>query len=168
MKFKIADRYLNLLRSIFVMATIIMGILPVQKLSAQKIVSNKPMVSRQEADSIRIDIMSRELHLSPAESKKFWPYFDEYTSKLQELDRDYFRKVGIFKANIDKLNDEALNQFVENDFTYQQRKLDLKKKYNTLFKSILPLKKLAHYYIAQDQFSRQLIRYRIKKGLNKP
>lgn len=135
--------------------------------SAQKSSQSKPMVTRQEADSLRIDIMSRELHLSPEESKKFWPYFDLYTQELQALDRTYFRKVGIFKNNIDKLNDAALTQFVSDDFNFQQQKLDLKKKYNAIFKSFLPVRKLAHYYIAQDQFSRQLIRFRIKKGLNK-
>ena len=128
----------------------------------------KPMVTRQEADSLRIDIMSREMHLSPEESKKFWPYFDQYTQELQTLDQTYFHKVGIFKNTIDKLNDAALTQIVSDDFNFQQQKLDLKKRYNSIFKSFLPIRKLAHYYIAQDQFSRQLIRYRIKKGLNKP
>jgi len=135
--------------------------------AAQRLPQNKPAISREEADSLRVDVMTRELRLSPDESKKFWPLFYEYTGELQNLDQEYFHKVGVFKKNIDRLTDAELNQFLADDFSFQQQKLDLKKKYNQRFRLFLPVRKLAHYYIAQEQFSRQLIRFRIRRGLTR-
>lgn len=138
-----------------------------QQVMAQRI-PHHALVTQAEADSIRIDVMNRELKLSPAESRKFWPYFTRYTVELQNLNQNYFHKAALLKKNIDELNDSELNQSITDEFVFQQQKLDLKKKYNTLFRSVLPVRKLAHFYIAQEQFSRQLIRYRIKKGQTKP
>ncbi len=134
---------------------------------AQRLPQNKPVISREEADSLRVDVMTKELKLSPDESKKFWPVFYEYTGELQNLDQEYFHRAGVFRKNIDRLNDTELNQFLADEFNFQERKLELKKKYNNRLRAFLPVRKLAHYYLAQEQFSRQLIRFRIKKGLSR-
>lgn len=134
---------------------------------AQRLPQNKPVISREEADSLRVDVMTKELKLSPDESKKFWPVFYEYTGELQNLDQEYFHRAGVFRKNIDRLNDTELNQFLADEFNFQERKLELKKKYSNRLRAFLPVRKLAHYYLAQEQFSRQLIRFRIKKGLSR-
>ena len=135
-------------------------------LIAQHIQKGHQLITRSEADSIRVLVMNREMHLTTDESKKFWPIYDAYLKEMQGLDQVYFKKQGILKKNIDHLNDKDLNSFIVDDFDFQQRKLNLKIKYNEILRGILPIRKLAHFYIAQDQFSRQLIRYRISKGVN--
>lgn len=133
--------------------------------AGQQLEQKHPVITSREADSLRVSVINKELHLSSEESRKFWPVYNDFSKELNLLDQEYFKKLNLFKKNIDQLNDNELNRFIADDFDFQQQRIDLKKKYNTLLRSFLSLRKLAHYYIAQDQYARQLIRYRILKAL---
>ncbi|MOA32901.1 hypothetical protein D3C78_1541570 [compost metagenome] len=45
-----------------------------------------------------------------------------------------------------------------NDFSVKQRELDLERKYYDKFKKVLSMKKVAKFYMAEEQFKRELIK----------
>jgi len=146
---------------------LIWSVCSVSTVMAQNRQGARQMITPQEADSLRVDLLNREVHLSREESKNFWPVYDQYLSKLESLQQNFARDNAADRKNIDHLSSAELNQFINREFDFQQKKLDLKREYDQIFRKILPIIKLAHFYIAQDKFSSQLIRYRISKGLTR-
>jgi hypothetical protein len=50
-----------------------------------------------------------------------------------------------------------VEQLVNDDIANRQKELDLQKEYNEKFKAILPIKKVAKLYAAEEQFKVVLI-----------
>jgi|GEM_PF-3513468 len=127
---------------------------------------NDHKITRQEADSIRSVVMNRELLLNTNEASRFWPIYDREQRDIQKLNRDYFTWFNMHKGMIDRMTNPELEDFLQKQDDYQQKKLELRRLYNNLFRKILSLKQIAHLYLAEDKFARELVQYRIRKGLS--
>jgi len=55
------------------------------------------------------------------------------------------------------LSDKEVEQLVDNEITFRQKEIDLQKEYHIKFKGILPIKKVAKLYEAEEQFKRYLL-----------
>ncbi|MNE83802.1 hypothetical protein D3C80_1806490 [compost metagenome] len=60
--------------------------------------------------------------------------------------------------NADNLSDKEIEEAILNDFTLKQRELEMERKYYDKFKKVLPMKKVAKFYMAEEQFKRELIK----------
>jgi hypothetical protein len=49
-------------------------------------------------------------------------------------------------------------KLIDDELEYRQKELDLQRKYNPEFKKVLPVKKVAKFYRAEQQFKINLIR----------
>ncbi|MGB3075462.1 MAG: hypothetical protein WBB36_09075, partial [Chitinophagales bacterium] len=54
--------------------------------------------------------------------------------------------------------DEQVNKVIENEFISRQKELDIAKRYNNEFKKILPVKKVAKLYRAEQLFKISLLK----------
>lgn len=70
---------------------------------------------RNKIEAIQIAYLTKELALTPDEAEKFWPVYNEYRGELTNTRRD-------------ARNDEVL---------FEERVLNVRKKYKTDFKRIL-------------------------------
>ena len=61
------------------------------------------------------------------------------------------------KKNQEEMTDKEMEQAMDNDFAFRQKELDLQTEYNSKFKAVLPIKKVAKLYQAEEQFKRVLI-----------
>ncbi len=122
-------------------------------------------VTRQEADSLRTAIMNRELLLSPAEASRFWPVFQAQLEELQLLNKNYFMWFNANKDKIQEFSKGELDDFLKKQDEYYVNKFNLRKHYDQAYRRILSTRQLAHFYVAEEKFSRQLIRFRLRKGL---
>lgn len=123
-------------------------------------------ITRQEADSIRSVIMNRELLLNPAEASRFWPVYERELKEIQKLNRDYFIWLNQNKNQVDRMSNSELQDFLQKQDEYLQKKLDLRRAYDIQFRKILSLKQIAHLYLSEDKYARELVQYRIRKGLS--
>jgi hypothetical protein len=62
------------------------------------------------------------------------------------------------------MSDKEVEKHVENELIYKQSELDLLKKYHILFKKIMPVRKVALLYRAEEDFKRELLRRIQEKG----
>ncbi|MEI7801888.1 MAG: hypothetical protein WCI97_04540, partial [Bacteroidota bacterium] len=46
---------------------------------------------------------------------------------------------------------------IDNEFNYQQQELNIKKKYNEELKKVLPVKKVAKFWVAEQKFKLYLL-----------
>ncbi|MBC7654511.1 MAG: hypothetical protein H7098_08575 [Oligoflexus sp.] len=108
-----------------------------------------PKKSKQ-IEAIKIGYLTRRLDLSPEESERFWPVYNQYQQGLQDINRQ--------KKAARAQNGDDANKLVDDDFKYEDKILDLKKKYRYEFKKILSPEKVKSLYVAERDFREELIR----------
>ncbi|MBL0329071.1 MAG: hypothetical protein IPP64_06570 [Bacteroidetes bacterium] len=149
----------NALKTILVLAFIsLAGIIYSQPMGPPP----KGKVDRQKEkkdniEAMKIAYLTSKLELTPEEAQKFWPVYNQYNDKLAELRKKRKMDVREAKKNQEEMTDKEMEQAMDNDFAFRQKELDLQTEYNSKFKAVLPIKKVAKLYQAEEQFKRVLI-----------
>lgn len=105
-------------------------------------------------ESLKIGFLTQRLNLTPEESQKFWPVFNQFENEMKALREN--RKDG--PPDVDNMSDKDAEKFVDDELGRRQKELDVMKKYHSQFKQVLPIRKVAKLYGAQEEFKRELLR----------
>ena len=112
---------------------------------------------REEIEAMKVGFLTRKLELTSEEAKTFWPVYNQYQSELDKL-RDNRRKERMAAKNeLEGMSDKEVEKIVDGEIAFRQSELDVMKKYNAQFKSVLPMKKVAKLYRAEEDFKRELL-----------
>jgi len=117
-----------------------------------------PQQKREQLESMRIGFITRHLSLTASEAQRFWPVYNEYQADLQRLKKSHRSTTIAAKSNFDAMSDSEIEKLIDNHIIHQQRELDIKKKHHARFKEVLPIKKVAKLYHAEEQFKRELLK----------
>ena len=128
-------------------------------LDAQNSGGEKPTASGAErVQALKVAFITKALNLTSEEAEKFWPIYNEYQDK-----RDVVRKE--LQANRQKVKDgsetmsaEELMKLADQEMTLRQQDLDLQKEMHAKLKKVLPAKKLAQLYVAEEDFKKELLK----------
>ncbi|HSH65868.1 MAG TPA: hypothetical protein VLB84_08740 [Bacteroidia bacterium] len=112
---------------------------------------------RENIEAMKVAFITQKLDLTPQEAQQFWPVYNEYSDKTKELRKKRRQDNREARSNFDELSDKEIEQVVNNDLAYRQKELDIQKEYNEKFKAVLPIKKVAKLYAAEEQFKVVLI-----------
>jgi hypothetical protein len=107
--------------------------------------------------SLRIAIYTDVLKLTPSEAKLFWPVFEEYQKKTNELKYAEKRNRDEAARNYSMLTDAEAQTVLNKMIGFEQKQLDLKKEYLEEFKKVLPIKKVLLLQKAELQFKKALL-----------
>lgn len=107
---------------------------------------------KERVEAFKIGFMTRELALTPEESKRFWPVYDEMQEKEAELRKQY--QPG--KPVRDMTNQEASAQF-ERKMALLDAEHDLQRQYLLRLKEVLPLQKVLLLPQVEREFKRKLM-----------
>lgn len=105
----------------------------------------------------RIAFITQELSLTPEEAQVFWPVYNEYNQKRNQmmiLHREERKDV----TDIDKLSESELMELADEDIRNMEDMVALRREYHEKFKQILPVKKVILLYNAERDFNRKLYR----------
>lgn len=112
-----------------------------------------------EIQAERVTFYNTFLELTPAESDKFWPLFNEYTQKQKELKKDHQKSIKALRGKShNQLTKEESNQLINSDQTLKQSLLNLEKEYSTKFQTAINVQKVAKLKEAELQFKKALIK----------
>ncbi|TVQ07686.1 MAG: hypothetical protein EA361_17875 [Bacteroidetes bacterium] len=141
------------LQSIQWLSLAMMFLLPVM-------VAGQPgMGQRQEQyrqmEAKRIAFITRELSLTPEEAQVFWPVYNEYNQKRNQMMIRH-REERKVTADIDKLSESELMDLADEDIRNMEDMVALRREYHERFKQILPVKKVILLYNAERDFNRKL------------
>ena len=143
---------------LFSLASLAQG--PPQSEQSQK-QDQRPVKERVEA--LKVGFLTERLNLTPEEAKVFWPVYNQYQDELEQLRKSRRDNLVNAKTNFDEMSDKDVEKVIDAEFAIRQSELDLQKKYNSRFKQVLPMKKVARLYKAEEDFKRQLLE-RIKEN----
>jgi len=113
---------------------------------------------KEQVESMKIAFITQKLDLSPEEAQQFWPVYNKYRDELDKLRENHHKNMEKAGKDLSGLSDQEVEQFVDNEIAFRQTEVDILKKYHTQFKKVLPVKKVALFYRAEDEFKRELLR----------
>jgi len=94
-------------------------------------------------EALRIAFISQQLNLTPQEAQTFWPVYNQYRGDLETLRKNF------------KQGPEA-PLTAEQQLDFEQKKLDLKKKYKGQFEAALGKTKVNQLYNLENEFHQKL------------
>jgi hypothetical protein len=120
---------------------------------------------KAEIEAMKVGFLTQKLELTPDEAKTFWPVYNQYQDELGKLRDSHRKERKAAKEDIDTMSDKEVEKLVDGEIVFRQSELDILKKYNSQFKSVLPMKKVEKLYRAEEDFKRELLqRIREKQG----
>jgi Spy/CpxP family protein refolding chaperone len=90
-------------------------------------------------------IYAERMNLTEAESKAFWPVYDEYEAELKKLNDRFLELINDFAANYDTLNDEQAAAMLKERLSIDRRRTDLRVRYCERIAKVLPGKKALRF-----------------------
>jgi hypothetical protein len=100
----------------------------------------------------RIAIFTETLPLTPEEAQGFWPIYNEYLDKREQMQEDMKSK-----KKLDVMSDDEVEDQVKRHFEMRQRDLDLEKDLYQKLRAVIPLRKIVKIPNAEREFREQLL-----------
>jgi predicted TIM-barrel fold metal-dependent hydrolase len=117
--------------------------------------SQNPMREKVEekVKTQRIAFITQRLSLTETEAQQFWPIFNEFTEKVQQI-----RKQPKPEKPADELDNADVEKNIMAQFDRDAKELELKKEYFQKLKKVISVKKIAKLYRAEKDFRTELVR----------
>ena len=102
--------------------------------------------------AMRIAYITNTLELTPEESEKFWPIFNEMEQKMRDLRKD------VRNNRTEPETDAAAKQAIMDQLAMEQQRLDLEKEYLEKLNEVISYTKLYRLKKAEKDFKRELLK----------
>ncbi len=114
---------------------------------------------QEKIEALKIAFITQELNLSPQEAQQFWPVYNQLEEELKVVRKDKWtnRIEAGMMLDFDIMSDADIEDALRIEFETAERELALRKKYFDEFKKVIPLKKVALLYKAEERFKMKLL-----------
>jgi hypothetical protein len=133
------------------------------------LLSAQPRRAPQEVgdriEAMRIAFITDRLRLTPEESQRFWPVFNQMEDDLK-TNRQKFKP----RKDLAEMTDAEVDDFIQNHLDREQKELDIKRAYADKLRKVLPPRKIAMLHMIDQQFKAKLLERARENnpGPNKP
>ncbi|MCK5822611.1 MAG: hypothetical protein KAG95_01310 [Bacteroidales bacterium] len=122
-------------------------------------VSGQNPNNRRERIKIqKIAFITSKLQLTPEEAQQFWPVYNEFDNKIENLNKEKNKELRNYVLNKDNISDSESVKVADDFIQYGIKLANLKQEYHLQFKKILTAKKVVSLYMAEGQFKQYLIK----------
>lgn len=122
--------------------------------------------NREKIESEKVAFITNKLDLSVKEAQNFWPVYNEFQKKREEL---FIEKRKIHKnltKNVETLSDEEIIEVLNKIGELKMKEVKLEKEYTDKFLKILPPKKVVMLHKTEMEFKRTLLK-KLKENKSK-
>lgn len=121
---------------------------------------------KEQIKALKVAFITDELSLTSDEATKFWPLFNAFEDKQQEI------KKQKLKGYLNKIDDDSFDKLSEKDASTMLAQIEstedelykLKKKFATALKGVISPVKILKLKKAEEKFNRKLLQqYRDRK-----
>lgn len=126
-------------------------------ITLQLVSQDRSEKAREKIEAKKVAYLSEKLNLTVEEAQVFWPVYNEYNTELKKERRE--RR----ENNLEIITDDQASKLIDKQINYQQRELDLKKRYNEKIKSTIGAKKTLMLWRYDRKFKEDMIR-QVKGG----
>ena len=122
---------------------------------------------KEKIKALKVAFITTELNLTPDEAAKFWPLFNAFEDRQQEIKKQKFKAYLERTDNnaIDKLSEKEAATLLTQIESTEDELYQLKKKFVFNLKGILPSTKILKLKKAEEQFSKKLLQQYLDKKI---
>ncbi len=111
---------------------------------------------KAQIHAAKMAYISDRLHLTSRQASNFIPVYNDFENEIRDVRRSIFRKYkGTDLANAD---DETSRQYIDDNLDYQQKVIEIKRKYNDQFLRVISSQQLSELTKAEREFKEMLIK----------
>ncbi len=116
-------------------------------------------ILKDKIEAQKIAYITNELSLTATEAQQFWPIYNEFSDKNEEVVKAFRKSNNEDKAvNPETISDKEAMEMADDQIIQAQKVLEVRKKYHIEFKKVLPPKKLLKLYQAERDFKKYLLK----------
>ncbi len=105
----------------------------------------------------KMAFFNEKLQLTPAESSKFWPYYNDYQNRRDKVARDRNTLLEYYEANKTNMTEDEAAELILKYKTFQQEETRLLEAYTSKFQEVLPAKKVMQIFTLELEFKKWLL-----------
>jgi len=137
-------------RIIYLVILSVISVLNGLSLKAQ----NRPVEILQQR---KVRFFNERLQLTPAESKSFWPVYNDYQNRRDKITADRNNLLSYFTSNSGNLTAAEASDAINKYLLYQQQENDLLHTYTKRFLEFMPPNKVMKIFIVENEFKKWLL-----------
>lgn len=115
-------------------------------------------LKRDEIAAQKAAYFTQRLQLTPEESQVFWPHYNAYEKLLDEHRAKMKSLLAASRDVTSGLNEKEVDKRMAEAFATERKRIDIEESYYRIFKSILPIHKVAALYQVERDFRKELLR----------
>ncbi len=105
----------------------------------------------------RVAFITEKLQLTPKEAQAFWPVYNEYRRKRNEIEQQKIKLLRDYSINQADLSDKEVEKMADQYVQLEKKETDLLLVYHGKLKKVLPIKKVMMLYRVERQFTSYLL-----------
>ena len=113
--------------------------------------------NKEKIKAMKVGYITEKLDLTSDEAQQFWPIYNEFDAKMDGIHKS-IRKTRKPSKSLDEMTDGEVEKMINAHDDLRQKELDTHKEYHLKFKAVLPIKKVAKLYKADQGFKRDLLK----------
>lgn len=110
------------------------------------------MPNLERMEQMRIAFFTEKLDLTKSEAEKFWPIFNDYSSRREKINEDRRILFRYIQRNGDYLSEKEISESLDKYLNLEKEEKEVSVVFNQKFLEILPAKKVLKIYLADHQF----------------
>ena len=121
---------------------------------------------KEQIKALKVAFITTELNLTSDEAARFWPIFNAFEEKQQEIKRQKLRSIldRTEGNSLDKLSEKDATSLLSQMENTEEELHQLKKKFVTNLKGVIPSVKILKLKRAEEEFNKKLLQqYRDKR-----
>lgn len=122
---------------------------------------------KEQVKSLKVAFITSELDLTPDESAKFWPLYNAFDEKQNEIRRTKMKSYldRMDSENFDNVSEKEAATLLSQMENSEEELHQLRKKFINNLKSVIPAVKILKLKKAEEDFNRKLLQqYRNKRN----
>lgn len=122
--------------------------------------------SNEKIKALKTAHITDALDLTPAEAEKFWPVFNDYEERMQQLRKNERREImSVVRSGINSLSEADANEVIDKMLEYKSLELEYQEELVNQLRKVISPQKILRLRKAEDDFRKMLVeRLRHHKG----
>ena len=100
----------------------------------------------------RVAVFTEVLNLTSEEAQGFWPVFNEFQGKREQLQKQLKPS-----KQLESMNDAEVEEYLKKYLELKQQEVDLEKDLTQRLRKVLPVRKIAKIPVAEREFRERLV-----------
>jgi hypothetical protein len=100
--------------------------------------SSQQQLDLAAARAERKAVVSQNMYLTSAQAKVFWPLYDSYEKRMDQIEDRHIREIKNYVASYNNLTDASANQKLDEVLSILQARLQTQQEYVSKFRAVLP------------------------------